>query len=80
MSRPRTDRQADRNQEVYRRCAAGEGYGVLAAELAISDARVEQIFKAEAKRQHPQIYAMVVGGRGFRARFLELLKAQGAVL
>lgn len=63
-----------RNEAIFRKCLEGISYGAIGLEHGVSEARVEQIFKAEVKRLHPNLG--VAGGPGFRVRVIEALKTQ----
>lgn len=68
-----------RNEQIFTACLdEAKKYTAVAAAFHLTASRVEQIFIAEAKLRYPAIVSAVAGGRGFRARFLEQLRTQGA--
>lgn len=70
-------RKETRNNAIYTACLCGSTYVQLAHAHGVSEARVDQIFQAEARRRHPAIFESIARGMGFRARFIEALKMQG---
>lgn len=68
-----------RNEQIFTACLdEAKKYTAVAAAHGLTGSRVEQIFLAEAKLRYPAIFSTVAGGHGFRTRFLERLRAQGA--
>ncbi len=67
-----------RNEQIFTECLSGRPYASLATTYGVSEARIEQIFIAEAKRRHAVIFARLERGQGFRARFLAALAEAAA--
>lgn len=72
------NRQTNRNESIFRKVIEGAPYREIAAEHQVTETRVDQIFKQEAKQRLPAIYDSVPPGRGYPKRFLEAMKAQEA--
>lgn len=70
--------KSTRNADIFAQCLQGVAFTVIAAKHDVSGSRIEQIFKAEAQRLHPDVAASIVRGHGFRDRFLAAMKAQEA--
>lgn len=69
--------RAKRNAAIYSACLSQlTSFAEVAKSRRMTGARIEQIFREEAKRRHPEIFDSIVPGRGFRFRFLVALGAQ----
>lgn len=69
--------QSSRNETIFQRVLEGTPYRELAQEHRITETRVDQIFKQQAKQRLPAVFDRVPAGRGYQTRFLEAMKGQG---
>ncbi len=68
--------QSSRNEQIFRKVLEGVPYKSIAHEHGITDTRVDQIFKDQAKQRLPAIFNSVPPGRGYSKRFLDAMKGQ----